>query len=71
MDTCKYCRFYLPDGKQTYGTCRRYPALPVVTIDRTGSSGGYDCSSTIDFRQPVMGEAEWCGEFEYSAKPSK
>lgn len=66
-ERCHQCRYYQPHYENQgpleierplpEGSCRRFP--PVSTHHPIGRA-----VSVIDFAFPVVGAAEWCGEFD-------
>lgn len=67
--SCKECRYFEPNTDKRNGICCRYPAVPVATVSQEGSGGDYYYTSTVEYHQPIMYEAEWCGEFRPAFKP--
>jgi len=60
---CGNCRFFKPGSPQTYGLCRRLPPVCLTTEHKNRSGYGNVRWRAIEFQQPTVDVADWCGEW--------
>lgn len=65
-DSCKRCRFFLPETTGDQGVCRRYPATVQITLIPTKGKFSQEVkvAQRLDSGWPSVKADQWCGEWK-------
>ena len=66
-NVCRACRYWVNDRAKSFGSCRRFPPVPVASTytEQKGDCGDYhqEVNSNLFSAWPETDPTDWCGEF--------